>query len=94
MKEEDDITNEQKADPNIGIVVPDYRVRRLQHLLSNLVELLDQVSTMEFNRPARRCPMLTENNLVASGNTRGLEIGVRVPRDCHSVDCNPKQEEF
>ena len=94
MKEENDIKNEQQADPNIGIVVPDHRVRRLQHLLSDLVELLDQVSTMEFNRPVRRCAMLTENNVVASGNPLGLEVGVRVPCDCHSVDCNPKQEDF
>jgi hypothetical protein len=80
--EEDLIKHEQQADPNIGMVIPDHRVRRLQHLLSDLVELLDEVSTMQFNRPVRRCKMLANNG------------GVRVPCDCHSVDCNPKQVDF
>jgi len=94
MDEDDCIKNEQQADPNIGIVIPDHRVRRIQHLLSDLVELLDEVSTMKFNRPVRRCKMLIDNKVMASGNTLGLEVRGRAPCDCHSVDCNPKQEDF
>jgi hypothetical protein len=93
-KEEDQIKTEQREDANIGIVVPDHRVRRLQHLLCDLVKLLDKVSMLEFHRPTRRCTMQTENNAVSSGNPLGLEVGKRVPCDCHGLDCNPEKKDF
>jgi hypothetical protein len=93
-KEEDDIRTEQSQDPNIGIIVPDHRIRRIQHLLSDLVELLDQVSTLKFQRPVRRCGMQTENHDVTSGNPLGLELGRRIPCDCHYVACNPDKGDF
>jgi hypothetical protein len=37
------------------VMVPDQRMRRMQHLLAELVELIDKVSGMNFNRKAFRC---------------------------------------
>jgi hypothetical protein len=94
-EQEKSITEERKQDPGIDIVVPDHRVRRLQHLLSDLVKLLDQLSTMEFNRPVRRCDMWTENSKASEGeNLLRLETARRIPCDCRSRHCNPKQEDF
>lgn len=93
-KEYEQIKKEQLIDPQCGIVVPDHRVRRLQHLLCDLVGLLGQVSTMDFNRPVRRCGMLIDRQVVASGNPLGLVTGPRVPCDCFDINCNPGQEDF
>lgn len=86
------IEEEQRADPNIGIVIPDHRVRRLQHLLSDLVELLDKVSAMEFNRPARRCIMSIGNNESTNANRFSPETERRIICDC--LDCQKNQEDF
>ena len=76
--EDSTIQKEREANPGAGMVIPDHRVRRLQHLLSDLVEVLDELSKMKFNRPVRRCEMLPD----------------RVACDCHSVECNPTQQDF
>jgi hypothetical protein len=47
-------------------VVPDH------HLPSDLVELLDEVLMLKFQRPVRRCTMQAENRIVANGNPLGL----------------------
>ncbi|KAJ4992106.1 hypothetical protein SVAN01_02427 [Stagonosporopsis vannaccii] len=94
IQEEDRIKEQQKRYPNISVIVPDHRVRRLQHLLSDLVELLDTVSTMKLNRPVRRCLMPAEHNVSPHNNPLGLEMGGCVPCDCSSLSCNPKQEDF
>jgi hypothetical protein len=75
-------------------VVPDHRVRRLQHLLSDLVELLDQVSTLELHRPVRRCKMWIENNVVSSRNPLKLQTEKRISCDCSKLRCNPDQTDF
>jgi len=95
-EEEDRIEKELLEEPNVGIVIPDHRIRRLQHLLSDLVELLDIVSKMDFNRPVRRCKMELENRVLSSGNPLGLHGPPtrRVPCDCHSLECNKKQVDF
>lgn len=82
IKEENLVKKELQADPKAGLVIPDHRVRRLQHLLSDLVELLDEVSGMKLNRPIRRCKMS-----IGDG-------GDRVPCDCHFGECNPRREDF
>lgn len=92
--EYEQIKEEQEIDPNAGIIVPDHRVRRLQHLLCDLVGLLGQVSTMDFNRPIRRCEMRNERNVVAPGNPLDLVTGPRIPCDCYDIECNPDQEDF
>jgi hypothetical protein len=95
-EEEEEIKKEQCDEPRIGtgVVVPDHRVRRLQHLLSDLVELLDQVSTLELHRPVRRCKMWTENNTVSSRNPLKLQTEERIPCDCSKLRCNPNQTDF
>jgi hypothetical protein len=92
VDEEDHIRKEQQEDPNIVVVIPDHRVRRLQHLLSDLVRLLDEESSMKFNRPVRRCKMVVDKRVLAHGTSKAFKY--RIPCDCHSVDCNPKQEDF
>ena len=82
QEEEKLIEKEQKDTPDAGLVIPDHRCRRIQHLLSDLVLTLDEVSRMNFNRPIRRCTM-------------GIDgIGGRIPCDCNFVDCNPKGLDF
>lgn len=88
------IHNEREANPNAGVMVPDHRIRRLQHLLSDLVELLDQVSAMKFNRPIRRCGMLVRNHAPIEENFLDREVDIRIPCDCRSLDCNPTQQDF
>lgn len=88
IEEEKLIEQEREAHADAGIIIPDHRVRRLQHLLSDLVQLLDEVSTMKFNRPVRRCGMLAGNKMLAG------EVEDRIPCDCHWVDCNPNKEDF
>ncbi|KAK6365864.1 hypothetical protein LTR64_008700 [Lithohypha guttulata] len=44
-REDRRIIEDEKLRSGNGRVIPDYRVRRLQHLLVDLVELLDEVST-------------------------------------------------
>lgn len=88
------VEEEQLLDPHCGIVIPDHRLRRLQHLLCDLVGLLDQVSNMEFNRPIRRCGMLQSPPRVAEDNPLGLLTKERVPCDCFNIECNPGQEDF
>ena len=58
IDEEKLMKKEWEANPDTGTLIPDHRIRRLQHLLSDLVEILDELSTMRFNRPIRRCGML------------------------------------
>jgi hypothetical protein len=86
-EEEDLITEEREKDPNIGIVVPDHRIRRLQHLLRDLVDLLDEVSMLDFQRPVRRCTMLAENYVVSEENPLGLVTKKMIPCDCTHRDC-------
>lgn len=76
------IVQEQDDSRSDKLVVPDHRVRRLQHLLSDLVILLDQLSNMRFNRPIRKCKMIADGT------------GDQIPCDCHSTGCNPKQVDF
>ncbi|KAF2031090.1 hypothetical protein EK21DRAFT_64188 [Setomelanomma holmii] len=94
IDDEERIKKEGEQYPNIGVIIPDHRIRRIQHLLSDLVELLDEVSTMKFNRPVRRCGMEIDNSVLARGNPLGLQVGGRVPCDCHFPDCNPKRQDF
>jgi len=54
LEEERVIEKEFRDKPNARLVIPDHRIRRLQHLLSDLVVLLDEASRMKFNRPTRR----------------------------------------
>lgn len=82
LEEERLITKEAKGNPNARLVIPDHRIRRLQHLLSDLVITLDEVSRMKFNRPIRRCGMLATDS------------SDRVPCDCRDIECNPKQQDF
>lgn len=94
-QEEEYIRNEQQQCPDFNVIVPDHRVRRLQHLLMDLVEVLDTFTTMKLNRPVRRCTMLAENRGSPKGsNPLRLVTEQRVPCDCSSFDCNPKQEDF
>jgi hypothetical protein len=90
--EEDQIKQEKQEDPAIEVVVPDHRARRLQHLLSDLVTLLDEESSMKFNRPVRRCNMVVDKRVLARGTSETYTY--RIPCDCHSTKCNPKQEDF
>ncbi|KAB5572267.1 hypothetical protein GE09DRAFT_956869 [Coniochaeta sp. 2T2.1] len=90
--EEDQIRKEQRKDPDIVVVIPDHRVRRLQHLLSDLVRLLDEESSMKFNRPVRRCKMEVDKRVLAHGTSKDFKY--RIPCDCYFGDCNPKQEDF
>ncbi|KAK5088082.1 hypothetical protein LTS08_004858 [Lithohypha guttulata] len=86
--EEERLIKEEQEINGTRMMIPDHRIRRLQHLLSDLVELLDEVSKMKFNRPSRRCEMLVGNNML------GREVEARIPCDCHSVKCNPEQQDF
>jgi hypothetical protein len=63
-------------------------------LLSDLVELLDQVSMLEFKRPVRRCTIWTENKTVSSGNPLRLEVCKGIQCDCNDPEYNPKKEHF
>lgn len=56
-KYERDVQKEKQRNPGIITVIPDHRIRRIQHLLVDLTILLDKESGMEFNRPVRRCHM-------------------------------------
>jgi hypothetical protein len=94
-EEEESIATEQQQYPQFNVIVPDHRVRRLQHLLMDLVEVLDAFTTMKLNRPVRKCTMRTENRVpLGSSNPLDLTPGYRIPCDCSSLDCNPKQEDF
>ncbi|KAK0660458.1 hypothetical protein QBC41DRAFT_383652 [Cercophora samala] len=102
--EEKEIEEERGKDPaNIVVVIPDHRARRLQHLLSDLVELLDEESGMKFNRPVRRCSMVVSKRALAFGTAPNfVEIStdhVRIPCDCQDPDhdktgCNWKRKDF
>lgn len=95
--EEHQIKEERQADPDIVVVIPDHRVRRLQHLLSDLVKLLDEESSMKFNRPVRRCKMVLDKRVLAHGTLphgTPKDFQYRVPCDCYSAECNPKKEDF
>lgn len=94
VEEDQLVQNERELNPNAGVMIPDHRIRRLQHLLSDLVELLDKVSAMKFNRPIRRCSMLVRNNTPSKGNFLDREVDVRIDCDCRSLDCNPPQKDF
>lgn len=95
QQEEESIRKEQQQYPQFSVIVPDHRVRRLQHLLMDLVEVLDTFTTMKLNRPVRRCTMLAENRVSPEkGNPLRLVTDLLIPCDCSSFECNPKQEDF
>lgn len=94
-EDEESIVAEQQQYPQFNVIVPDHRVRRLQHLLMDLVEVLDAFTTMKLSRPVRKCSMRTENQVpLGLSNPLDLTPGDRIPCDCSSLDCNPKQEDF
>ncbi|KAM7208209.1 hypothetical protein V8F20_001489 [Naviculisporaceae sp. PSN 640] len=96
-EEENMIVEERNKDPdNIVVVIPDHRVRRLQHLLVDLVRLLDEVSSMKFNRPVRRCKMLVDRRVLADRTLTPLNAtGYRIHCDCYTdPDCNPDNLDF
>jgi hypothetical protein len=94
-EEEKSIATEQQQYPQFNVIVPDHRVRRLQHLLMDLVTALDDFTTVKLKRPERKCTMLTENRVPnGSSNPLGLEYNYRIPCDCNSSYCNPEQEDF
>jgi hypothetical protein len=93
-EEEERIQSERELYPNISVIVPDHRVRRLQHLLSDLVEVLDAFTSMKLHRPVRKCKMLVEHKVSSSNNPLDLVTEDRIPCDCTSLECNPKQESF
>jgi hypothetical protein len=99
-QEEKEIAKELQEDPTgpAVVVIPDHRVRRLQHLLSDLVKLLDEVSDMKFNRPVRRCRMEVDRRVLSSKTANDWTAkGVsplRIPCDCHHTMCNTKPVDF
>ena len=93
-KEEETIESERLQYPSISVIVPDHRVRRLQHLLSDLVGVLDSFTAMKLNRPVRRCTMSVENNISPGSNPLNLVTNGRIPCDCSDLACNPTQEDF
>jgi anaerobic selenocysteine-containing dehydrogenase len=94
-EEENSITTEQQQYPQFNVIVPDHRVRRLQHLLVDLVKALDAFTTVKLKRPERKCTMRTENRVPGgTSNPLGLVTDDRIPCDCNSLDCNPYQEPF
>lgn len=94
-EEEDSIATEHQQYPQFNVIVPDHRVRRLQHLLMDLVEALDAFTTMRLNRPVRKCTMHAENRVpLGPNNPLDLTPGDCVPCDCNSIECNPTQEDF
>jgi hypothetical protein len=94
-EEEESIATEQQQYPQVNVIVPDHRVRRLQHLLMDLVKALDAFTGVKLKRPQRKCTMRTENRVpFGPSNPLDLVYGYRIPCDCSSLDCNPKQEDF
>lgn len=93
-KEESMIRDEQQQYPGVSVIVPDHRLRRLQHLLSDLVEVLDAFTAMNLNRPVRRCRMWVGHQAFLPSNPLNLVTAGRIPCDCNSLDCNPKQVNF
>lgn len=102
-EEEKEIVKERADDPtNIVVVIPDHRARRLQHLLSDLVGLLDEESGMRFNRPVRRCGMVVSRKALAYGSADIFEKDpertdhYRIPCDCQDPDsgCNKTLKDF
>jgi hypothetical protein len=93
-EEEELIQEEQNICPGITVVIPDHRVRRLQHLLSDLVKVLDSFTAMKLNRPVKRCEMSVKHRVDPKNNPLGLVNKKRIPCDCNDIDCNPSQEDF
>ncbi|KAK4213518.1 hypothetical protein QBC37DRAFT_285808 [Rhypophila decipiens] len=95
-EEERRVAQEKEEDPKnrIVVVIPDHRVRRLQHLLSDLVKLLDEQSNMDFNRPIRTCEMVVDRRVVAYGTLPATSkaLTYHVPCDCSR--CNSKKVDF
>ncbi|KAK4169879.1 hypothetical protein QBC43DRAFT_352113 [Cladorrhinum sp. PSN259] len=92
-EEEKQIEAERQGNPDIVVVIPDHRVRRLQHLLSDLVRLLDEESRMKFNRPVRRCKMVVDKRVLAPNTSKEFEY--KIPCDCYDRKlCNPEQKDF
>ncbi|KAM7218440.1 hypothetical protein V8F06_006204 [Rhypophila decipiens] len=95
-EEERRIAEEKEEDPEnrIVVVITDHRVRRLQHLLIDLVKLLDEESNMDFNRPIRRCDMDVDRRTVAHGTLPATSkaLTYHVPCDCSR--CNSKKVDF
>lgn len=61
----------------------------------DLVEALDAFTTMKLHRPVRKCTMRAESRIpLGQSNPLDLTTGDRVPCDCSSLECNPKQEDF
>ncbi|KAJ2899203.1 hypothetical protein MKZ38_003346 [Zalerion maritima] len=63
-RENEKMEKELEGRPVWETCVPDQRIRRLQHLLMDLVELLDDMAHMQFNRPTRRRPKADECDCV------------------------------
>ncbi|KAK4450402.1 hypothetical protein QBC34DRAFT_448132 [Podospora aff. communis PSN243] len=93
-EEEKQIAEERQADPNIVVVMPDHRLRRLQHLLADLVPLLplDEKSNLKIDRPVRKCRMMVDKRVLTAGMSEGFQY--RIPCDCDSFDCNPMGRDF
>jgi hypothetical protein len=89
-----DLISEKDQYPNISAFPPDHRVRRLQHLLVDLVVLLDEFTATKLNRPARKCDMTLERTVHPIHNPLGLETGSRIPCDCSKETCNKDALDF
>ncbi|KAK1835031.1 hypothetical protein QBC39DRAFT_276138, partial [Podospora conica] len=103
QEDEKQIMRERDEDPAKAtlVVVTDHRIRRIQHLLVDLVKLLDEVSNMKFNRPVRRCRMevdrraIGHKTAVVYGATVPGQTTFRIPCDCNDYDgCNKDRVDF
>jgi hypothetical protein len=94
-KEEKKLRWEKELYPNINPFPPDHRVRRLQHLLIDLVVLLDKFTATRLNRPVRKCDMTLKRTVYSSHNPLSLETGFRIPCDCSDTKkCNKDAVDF
>jgi hypothetical protein len=90
-----DLISEKDQYPNISAFPPDHRVRRLQHLLIDLVVLLDKFTATRLNRPVRKCDMTLKRTVYSSHNPLSLETGFRIPCDCSDTKkCNKDAVDF
>ena len=65
-------------------IVPDHRIRRLQHLLADVVDLADELSFTRLRRPVRRW----DPSIVGEGD------GQWVACDCWWAKCRPEVGSF
>ncbi|KAK4197923.1 hypothetical protein QBC40DRAFT_284652 [Triangularia verruculosa] len=98
-----DLGKDEKRE--VVVVISDHRARRLQHLLVDLVGLLDEESGMKFNRPVRRCTMVVGKEVLAPGTAETFEKEIvddgisetyhyRIPCDCYDDECNQNRKPF